>query len=87
MTGRIRSARAAASLALRSDPAVQPPSFAPLRFGGAIDKYVGDAILIFFGDPDKISQRQAGRLIGMTAIMRDVIKFSEEMVALKQKLA
>jgi len=35
----------------------------------------------------KISQRQAGRLIGMTAIMRDVIKFSEEMVALKQKLA
>ena len=26
ITGRIRSARAAASLALRSDPAVQPPS-------------------------------------------------------------
>ena len=23
-----------------------------LQFGGTIDKYVGDAILIFFGDPD-----------------------------------
>ena len=35
MTGRIRSASAAASLALRSDPAVQPPSFAPRRRGEA----------------------------------------------------
>ena len=32
MTGRIRSARAAA---LRSDPAVQPPSFAPRRLAAA----------------------------------------------------
>ena len=35
ITGRIRSARAAASLALRSDPAVQPPSFAPRRLAAA----------------------------------------------------
>jgi hypothetical protein len=35
MTGRIRSARAAASLALRPDPAVQPPSFAPRRLAAA----------------------------------------------------
>jgi hypothetical protein len=35
MTGRIRSARAAVSLALRSDPAVQPPSFAPRRLAAA----------------------------------------------------
>ena len=35
MTGRMRSARAAASLALHSDPAVQPPSFAPRRLAAA----------------------------------------------------
>ena len=35
LTGRIRSARAAASLALRSDPAVQPPSFTPRRLAAA----------------------------------------------------
>jgi hypothetical protein len=35
MTGRMRSARAAASLALSSDPAVQPPSFMPRRLAAA----------------------------------------------------
>jgi hypothetical protein len=33
------------------------------------------------------SRKAAGQLIRMTVIMRDVIKCSEEMVALKQKLA
>jgi adenylate cyclase len=28
-----------------------------LQFGGTIDKYVGDAILIFFGDPDTKGSR------------------------------
>jgi class 3 adenylate cyclase/methyl-accepting chemotaxis protein len=42
-----------------------------LQFGGTIDKYVGDAILIFFGDPEtKGVKADAGACVKMAIAMR-----------------
>lgn len=46
-----------------------------LKFGGTIDKFMGDAILIFFGDPDSQGTRQdALNCIYMGIEMRECMK-------------
>ena len=47
-----------------------------LKYGGTIDKFVGDAILIFFGDPESKGQENDARSCVLMAIeMRERMKF------------
>lgn len=49
------------------------------QYGGTIDKFMGDAILIFFGDPDSQGVEQdAKKCIDMSIAMRQQMKFLRE---------
>lgn len=49
------------------------------QYGGTIDKFMGDAILIFFGDPDSQGVEQdAKNCIDMAMAMRQQMKFLRE---------
>ena len=39
-----------------------------LKYGGTIDKFVGDAILIFFGDPETKGEREDAKLCVLMAL-------------------
>lgn len=46
-----------------------------LKWGGTIDKYIGDAVMIFFGDPEFTSDKDhAQRCIGMSLEMIESLK-------------
>ena len=45
-----------------------------LKFGGTIDKFIGDALMIFFGDPEsKGPQEDAKQCIQMALEMQDLM--------------
>ncbi len=47
-----------------------------LRYGGTIDKYMGDAIMIFFGDPESKGEREdAIACVTMAIEMRERMKY------------
>lgn len=51
-----------------------------LEYGGTIDKYIGDSIMIFFGDPESMGEKEdALRCVRMAIAMR------EHMESLRQK--
>jgi adenylate cyclase len=42
-----------------------------IEYGGTLDKYIGDAILVFFGDPDSLGEEQdAYRCVSMAMAMQ-----------------
>ena len=46
-----------------------------LKYGGTIDKYIGDAIMVFFGDPDsKGLEQDALNCVSMAIAMREKMK-------------
>jgi class 3 adenylate cyclase len=47
-----------------------------LRYGGTIDKYIGDAIMIFFGDPESKGEKEdAIACVTMAIEMRERMKY------------
>ena len=49
------------------------------RYGGTLDKFIGDAIMIFFGDPKSRGERQDALACVMMAIeMREQLKYLRE---------
>ena len=47
-----------------------------LKYGGTIDKFVGDAIMIFFGDPETKGLKEDAKACVMMAIeMRERMKY------------
>ena len=51
-----------------------------LKYGGTIDKFVGDAIMIFFGDPETKGQKEDAKSCVMMAIeMRERMKYLQKM--------
>ena len=47
-----------------------------LRYGGTIDKYIGDAMMVFFGDPDSKGERQDARsCVEMALCMQERMRF------------
>lgn len=53
-----------------------------IEYGGTLDKYIGDAILVFFGDPDSRGEEEdALRCVSMAMAMQ------RRMVALRQRWA
>ncbi|WP_404363161.1 adenylate/guanylate cyclase domain-containing protein [Marinobacter sp.] len=50
-----------------------------LRYGGTIDKFVGDSIMIFFGDPTTLGQREdAAACVSMAIDMRKHMKIMRQ---------
>ena len=50
-----------------------------LDYGGTIDKYIGDAIMVFFGDPDSRGEKKdALACVNMALAMRDKMKYLRE---------
>ena len=50
-----------------------------LKFGGTIDKYIGDAMMIFFGDPKTNGERQDARdCLEMALSMQEKMKLLQE---------
>ncbi len=50
-----------------------------LRHGGTIDKFVGDSIMIFFGDPDSQGEKEdALRCVRMALEMREAVHMLEQ---------
>ena len=46
-----------------------------LNFGGTIDKYIGDSIMIFFGDPEsKGQEKDAINCVKMAIDMQNTMK-------------
>ena len=51
-----------------------------LNFGGTIDKYIGDSIMIFFGDPEsKGKEKDATNCVKMAIEMQNTMKTLSEM--------
>ena len=51
-----------------------------LKYGGTIDKFVGDAIMIFFGDPETKGQKEDAKACVMIAIeMRERMKYLQKL--------
>mgnify|MGYP003326787733 FL=1 len=51
-----------------------------LKYGGTIDKFIGDAILIFFGDPETKGQKEDAKACVLMAIeMRERMKYLQKM--------
>ena len=51
-----------------------------LKYGGTIDKFVGDAIMIFFGDPETKGQKEDAKACVLMAIeMRERMKYLQKM--------
>jgi adenylate cyclase len=51
-----------------------------VELGGTIDKYIGDAIMIFFGDPDTLGERQDA-----LACVNMALKMRERLAALQRE--
>ena len=51
-----------------------------LNHGATIDKYIGDAMMVFFGDPDTKGEREDAR-----ACVEMALKMQERMVGLREK--
>jgi len=51
-----------------------------LKYGGTIDKFIGDAILIFFGDPESKGDKEDAKACVLMAIeMRERMKYLREL--------
>ena len=51
-----------------------------LKYGGTIDKFVGDAIMVFFGDPETKGQKEDAKACVLMAIeMRERMKYLQKM--------
>lgn len=51
-------------------------SIIALKFGGTIDKFIGDAVMIFFGDPESKGEKEdAISCVSMAIAMRERMKF------------
>ncbi|MCB0521867.1 MAG: PAS domain S-box protein, partial [Saprospiraceae bacterium] len=51
-----------------------------IEYGGTIDKYIGDAIMIFFGDPDSLGEREDA-----TACVKMAIAMQEKLSELQRE--
>ena len=51
-----------------------------IRHGATIDKYIGDAVMLFFGDPSSKGEKEDAR-----ACVEMSLKMQEKMVDLRKK--